>query len=94
MFAPELGGPCYRCLYPEPPPPGMVPSCAEGGVLGVLRASLDAFRLRNHQAGAGQGEPLINRLMLYSALDMSFRELKLRRDPKCPIAVKIQRSPS
>ena len=86
VFAPELGGPCYRCLYPEPPPPGMVPSCAEGGVLGVLPGIIGCIQATEIiKLALGKGEPLINRLMLYSALDMSFRELKLRRDPKCPI---------
>ena len=86
VFAPELGGPCYRCLYPEPPPPGMVPSCAEGGVLGVLPGIIGCIQATEIiKLALGKGEPLINRLMLYSALDMNFRELKLRRDPKCPI---------
>ena len=86
VFSPELGGPCYRCLYPEPPPPGMVPSCAEGGVLGVLPGIIGCIQATEIiKLALGKGEPLINRLMLYSALDMSFRELKLRRDPKCPI---------
>ena len=86
VFAPGLGGPCYRCLYPEPPPPGMVPSCAEGGVLGVLPGIIGCIQATEIiKLALGKGEPLINRLMLYSALDMSFRELKLRRDPKCPI---------
>lgn len=86
VFAPELGGPCYRCLYPEPPPPGMVPSCAEGGVLGVLPGIIGCIQATEIiKLALGKGDPLINRLMLYSALDMSFRELKLRRDPKCPI---------
>ena len=86
VFAPELGGPCYRCLYPEPPPPGMVPSCAEGGVLGVLPGIIGCIQATEIiKLALGKGEPLINRLMLYDALDMKFRELKLRRDPKCPI---------
>ena len=86
VFAPGLGGPCYRCLYPEPPPPGMVPSCAEGGVLGVLPGIIGCIQATEIiKLALGKGEPLINRLMLYSALDMKFRELKLRRDPKCPI---------
>src|SRR6266851_4130884 len=67
------GGPCYRCLYPEPPPPGLVPSCAEGGVLGVLPGIL------------GTGEPLVGRLLLFDALGMRFRELKLRKNPACPV---------
>ena len=86
VFAPELGGPCYRCLYPEPPPPGMVPSCAEGGVLGVLPGIIGCIQATEIiKLALGKGDPLINRLMLYDALDMKFRELKLRRDPKCPI---------
>ena len=86
VFAPELGGPCYRCLYPEPPPPGMVPSCAEGGVLGVLPGIIGCIQATEIiKLALGQGSPLIGRLMLYSALDMKFRELKLRRDPKCPV---------
>lgn len=86
VFAPELGGPCYRCLYPEPPPPGMVPSCAEGGVLGVLPGIIGCIQATEIiKLALGQGSPLTGRLLLYSALDMSFRELKLRRDPKCPV---------
>lgn len=86
VFAPELGGPCYRCLYPEPPPPGMVPSCAEGGVLGVLPGIIGCIQATEIiKLALGQGTPLVGRLMLYNALDMKFRELKLRRDPKCPV---------
>jgi len=86
VFAPELGGPCYRCLYPEPPPPGMVPSCAEGGVLGVLPGIVGCIQATEIlKLALGKGSPLVNRLMLFNALDMEFRELKLRRDPKCPI---------
>ncbi len=86
VFAPEQGGPCYRCLYPEPPPPGMVPSCAEGGVLGILPGIIGCIQATEIiKLALGQGSPLIGRLMLYSALDMKFRELKLRRDPKCPV---------
>ncbi len=86
VFAPELGGPCYRCLYPEPPPPGMVPSCAEGGVLGVLPGIVGCIQATEILKFAlGKGSPLVNRLLLFNALDMKFRELKLRRDPKCPI---------
>ena len=85
-FAPELGGPCYRCLYPEPPPPGMVPSCAEGGVLGVLPGIVGCIQATEIlKLALGKGSPLVNRLLLFNALDMKFRELKLRRDPKCPI---------
>ena len=86
VFAPELGGPCYRCLYPEPPPPGMVPSCAEGGVLGVLPGIVGCIQATEIlKLALGKGSPLVNRLLLFNALDMKFRELKLRRDPKCPI---------
>jgi sulfur-carrier protein adenylyltransferase/sulfurtransferase len=86
VFAPHLGGPCYRCLYPEPPPPGMVPSCAEGGVLGVLPGIIGCIQANEIiKLALGQGNPLIGRLLLFNALDMKFRELKLRRDPECPI---------
>jgi sulfur-carrier protein adenylyltransferase/sulfurtransferase len=86
VFAPHLGGPCYRCLYPEPPPPGLVPSCAEGGVLGVLPGIIGCIQATEIlKLALGQGEPLIGRLLLFNALDMKFRELKLRRDPACPL---------
>jgi molybdopterin/thiamine biosynthesis adenylyltransferase/rhodanese-related sulfurtransferase len=86
VFAPVLGGPCYRCLYPEPPPPGMVPSCAEGGVLGVLPGIIGCIQATEIlKIALGKGSLLVNRLLLYDALDMKFRELKLRRDPECPI---------
>lgn len=86
VFAPHLGGPCYRCLYPEPPPPGMVPSCAEGGVLGVLPGIVGCIQATEIlKLALGKGSSLINRLLLFNALDMKFRELKLRRDPKCPL---------
>ena len=86
VFAPHMDGPCYRCLYPEPPPPGMVPSCAEGGVLGVLPGIIGCIQTTEIiKLILGKGKHLINRLMIYSALDMQFREVKLRRDPKCPI---------
>jgi adenylyltransferase/sulfurtransferase len=79
-------GPCYRCLYPEPPPPGLVPSCAEGGVLGVLPGTIGVIQATEVvKLIIGQGESLIGRLLLYDALDMKFRELKLRKDPNCPI---------
>ena len=79
-------GPCYRCLYPEPPPPGMVPSCAEGGVLGVLCASIGSIQTTEAiKLIAGIGEPLIGSLMVYDALDMSYRKIKIRKDPICPI---------
>jgi molybdopterin/thiamine biosynthesis adenylyltransferase/rhodanese-related sulfurtransferase len=86
VFAPHLGGPCYRCLYPEPPPPGMVPSCAEGGVLGVLPGIVGCIQTTEIlKLALGKGNSLIGRLVLFNALDMKFRELKLRRDPACPI---------
>ncbi len=80
------GGPCYRCLYPEPPPPGLVPSCAEGGVLGVLPGVIGIIQATEAiKLVLGVGQPLVGRLLLYDALQMRFRELKLRRDPECPI---------
>ena len=79
-------GPCYRCLFPEPPPPGLVPSCAEGGVLGVLPGVIGTIQATETiKLILGTGEPLIGRLLLYDALRMRFRELKLRRDPDCPV---------
>ena len=79
-------GPCYRCLYPEPPPPGLVPSCAEGGVLGILPGAIGVVQATEAvKLILGIGEPLVGRLMLYDALGMSFREMKLRKDPGCPI---------
>jgi len=86
VFAPHLGGPCYRCLYPEPPPPGMVPSCAEGGVLGVLPGIVGTIQATEIlKLALGKGSSLVGRLLLFNALDMKFRELKLRRDPECPL---------
>jgi adenylyltransferase/sulfurtransferase len=86
VFAPHLGGPCYRCLYPEPPPPGMVPSCAEGGVLGVLPGIIGCIQATEIlKLALDKGSSLVNRLLLFNALDMKFREVKLRRDPKCPL---------
>jgi molybdopterin/thiamine biosynthesis adenylyltransferase/rhodanese-related sulfurtransferase/molybdopterin converting factor small subunit len=80
------GGPCYRCLYPEPPPPGLVPSCAEGGVLGVLPGVIGTIQATETiKLILGAGEPLIGRFLIYDALRMRFRELKLRRDPECPV---------
>lgn len=77
-------GPCYRCLYPEPPPPGMVPSCAEGGVLGVLCASIGSIQVTEAiKLITGIGEPLIGELMIYDALEMSYRKVKIRKDPQC-----------
>ncbi len=79
-------GPCYRCLYPEPPPPGMVPSCAEGGVLGVLPGIVGCMQaIEAIKLILGIGEPLIGRLLTFNALKMNFREYKLRKDPNCPI---------
>jgi molybdopterin/thiamine biosynthesis adenylyltransferase/rhodanese-related sulfurtransferase/molybdopterin converting factor small subunit len=79
-------GPCYRCLYPEPPPPGLVPSCAEGGVLGVLPGIIGVIQATETvKLIMGIGEPLIGRFLIYDALRMKFRELKLRKDPDCPV---------
>ena len=79
-------GPCYRCLYPEPPPPGLVPNCAEGGVLGILPGLIGVVQATETvKLILGQGNPLLGRLLLYDALDMSFREMKVRKNPKCPI---------
>ena len=79
-------GPCYRCLYPEPPPPGLVPSCAEGGVLGVLPGIIGVIQATEAiKLVTGIGEPLIGRFLIYDALKMRFRELKLRKDPDCPV---------
>ncbi len=82
-------GPCYRCLYPEPPPPGMVPSCAEGGVLGVLCASIGSIQVTEAiKLLTGIGEPLVGRLMIYDALEMSYRTLNIKKDPDCAICGK------
>jgi adenylyltransferase/sulfurtransferase len=79
-------GPCYRCLYPEPPPPGLVPSCAEGGVLGVLPGIVGCIQaMETIKLIIGQGQPLIGRLLVFDALGVKFRELKLRKDPDCPV---------
>ncbi len=79
-------GPCYRCLYPEPPPPGMVPSCAEGGVLGVLCASIGSIQVTEAiKVLTGVGEPLVGSLMVYDALEMSYRKIKVRKDPDCAL---------
>ena len=86
VFAPHLNGPCYRCLYPEPPPPGMVPSCAEGGVLGVLPGIIGTIQATEIlKLALGKGSSLIGRLLLFNALEMKFREVRLRRDPQCPL---------
>lgn len=85
VFAYE-GGPCYRCLYPEPPPPGLVPSCAEGGVLGILPGVIGLIQATETvKLILGTGKPLVGRLLLYDALEMKFRELKLRKNPECPV---------
>jgi adenylyltransferase/sulfurtransferase len=79
-------GPCYRCLYPEPPPAGMVPSCAEGGVLGVLCASIGSIQVTEAiKVLTGIGEPLVGSLMVYDALEMTYRKIKMRKDPNCAI---------
>src|SRR5271170_5540544 len=90
VFAYE-GGPCYRCLYPEPPPPGLVPSCAEGGVLGILPGTIGLIQATETvKLILGIGEPLVGRLLLYDALAMSFTELRLKRDPKCPLCGEVK----
>ena len=82
-------GPCYRCLYPEPPPPGMVPSCAEGGVLGVLCASIGSIQVNEAiKVITGIGEPLVGRLMIYDALEMAYRSVQVRKDPECLVCGK------
>ena len=82
-------GPCYRCLYPEPPPPGMVPSCAEGGVLGVLCGSIGSIQVNEAiKVITGIGEPLAGRLMIYDALEMSYRTVRVRKDPECAVCGK------
>jgi rhodanese-related sulfurtransferase len=79
-------GPCYRCLYPEPPPPGMVPSCAEGGVLGILPGTIGLIQATEAlKMILGKGDLLVGRLLLYNAMDMKFREVKLQKDPECPV---------
>jgi molybdopterin/thiamine biosynthesis adenylyltransferase/rhodanese-related sulfurtransferase len=88
VFAPSMAddAPCYRCLYPEPPPPGMVPSCAEGGVLGVLCASIGSIQVNEAiKLLTGIGEPLVGKLMIYDALEMEYRKLKVRKDPNCAL---------
>jgi adenylyltransferase/sulfurtransferase len=88
VFAPKQvdDAPCYRCLYPEPPPPGMVPSCAEGGVLGVLCASIGSIQVNEAiKLLTGIGEPLVGSLMVYDALEMEYRKIKVRKDPNCAV---------
>lgn len=86
VFAPTLGGPCYRCLYPEPPPPGMAPSCAEAGVIGALPGIIGTMQaIEAVKLVLKKGRSLVGRLLQYDALEQSWRELKLRRDPSCPV---------
>jgi molybdopterin/thiamine biosynthesis adenylyltransferase/rhodanese-related sulfurtransferase len=86
VFAPHLGGPCYRCLFPEPPPPGTVPNCAEAGVLGVLPGIIGLIQaIEAIKVVLGSGESLVGRLLHFDALKMKFREFNLRRDPQCPV---------
>ncbi|HET6938513.1 MAG TPA: ThiF family adenylyltransferase, partial [Nocardioides sp.] len=88
VFAPTLAedAPCYRCLYPEPPPPGMVPSCAEGGVLGVLCASIGSIQVNEAiKLITGIGDPAVGQLVIYDALELSWRKLKVRKDPNCAL---------
>ncbi len=88
VFAPSLGedAPCYRCLYPEPPPPGMVPSCAEGGVLGVLCAAIGSIQVNEAiKLLTGIGDPAIGKLVIYDALELEWRKLKVRKDPNCAL---------
>ncbi len=86
VFAPHLGGPCYRCLFPEPPPPESVPNCAQAGVLGVLPGIIGLLQaIEAIKLIVGIGEPLIGRLLHFDALNVKFRELNLRRDPHCPV---------
>jgi adenylyltransferase/sulfurtransferase len=88
VFAPSLAddAPCYRCLYPEPPPPGMVPSCAEGGVLGVLCASIGSIQVNEAiKLLTGIGDPAIGKLVIYDALELEWRKLRVRKDPGCAL---------
>jgi molybdopterin/thiamine biosynthesis adenylyltransferase/rhodanese-related sulfurtransferase len=86
VFAPHLGGPCYRCLYPEPPPPGMAPSCAEAGVIGALPGLIGTVQAAETiKLLLGIGRPLVGRISQLDALDMTWRELKIHRDPRCPV---------
>ena len=86
VFAPHLGGPCYRCLFPEPPAPGSVPNCAQAGVLGVLPGIVGTIQANEAiKLILGIGEPLVGRLLYFDALKMKFREFNLRRDPECPV---------
>jgi adenylyltransferase/sulfurtransferase len=86
VFHPTAGGPCYRCLYPEPPPPGLVPSCSDAGVLGIVPGVIGTIQATEVvKLLTGIGNPLIGQLLLYDALDMQFRKMKLRRDASCPL---------
>jgi adenylyltransferase/sulfurtransferase len=86
LFAPHLGGPCYRCLYPEPPPPGAVPSCAEAGVMGVVPGVIGCLQATEAvKLILGAGDSLLGRLLVFDALAARFRELRVRRDPACPV---------
>ena len=86
VFAPHIGGPCYRCLFPEPPPPDTVPNCAEAGVLGVLPGFIGMLQaIETIKLIVGIGDPLVGRLLYFDALKVKFRELNLRRDPQCPV---------
>lgn len=86
VFAPHLGGPCYRCLFPDPPAPGMIPSCAEGGVLGILPGIIGAMQANEAvKLLLGIGDPLVGRLVHFDALSFRFREIRLRRDPACAV---------
>ena len=86
VFDPSKGGPCYRCLYPVPPPPEMAPSCQEAGVFGVLPGIVGSLQaVEMIKLALNQGEPLIGRLLLYDALKQKFKELKVRRDKECPV---------
>src|SRR5438552_502075 len=90
VFAPHLGGPCYRCLFPEPPPPDSVPNCAQAGVLGVLPGIIGMLQaIETIKLIVGIGEPLVGRLLHFDALSVRFRELNLRRDPQCPVCGEI-----
>ena len=86
VFAPHIGGPCYRCLFPEPPPPDTVPNCAEAGVLGVLPGFIGMLQaIETIKLIVGIGDPLVGRLLYFDALKVKFRELNVRRDPQCPV---------
>jgi sulfur-carrier protein adenylyltransferase/sulfurtransferase len=95
VFAGGDDAPCYRCLFRQPPPPGLVPNCAEGGVLGVLPGIIGSLQaLEAIKLITGAGEPMIGRLLLFDALKLRWRELRLRRNPECPVCGTTRRSPS